>query len=345
MVESRNGFDASPVRIALVTDAWHPQVNGVVTTLNQVKTNLEAAAHELLVVNPSLFRTVPCPKYGEIQLAWWPPGRVRRLLDEFKPEAVHIVTEGPLGMLARRHCRKRRWPFSTSYHTQFPHYLKTYAGVPRRWTYRAMRWFHGGAERTLVPTPSVKRELDDKRFSNIVVWTRGVDTQVFRPRDKSFLNWPRPIFLYCGRVAEEKNIDAFLSCDLPGSKLIVGDGPAITRVRKQYPGAHFVGFKHGEELARHFAASDVFVFSSRTDTFGVVMLEAMASGLPVAAYPVTGPIDVVAQGRSGVLHDDLRAAALEALKLDPAECRRYAEGFSWKRCADMFFANLAPIRR
>lgn len=332
------------MRIALVTDAWLPQVNGVVTTLGQVVRQLEAMGDEVLVVNPQLFRTYPCPRYPEIRLAWMPGRKVRALLREFRPDAIHIATEGPLGIAARLHCGRRRLPFNTSYHTQFPQYLRRYAGIPEGWTYRLMRWFHGRANATLVPTARVKDELDARGFTNVRVWTRGVDTDLFRPGDKSLLTGERPISLYVGRIAREKNIEAFLEAEVPGTKYLVGDGPARASLEKQYPAARFVGVKKGEDLARHYAAADVFVFPSRTDTFGVVMLEAMACGVPVAAYPVTGPIDVVKAGVSGALHDDLATAMREALKIDPASCLTYALGFSWRRCAEMFREAL-PIRK
>lgn len=324
------------MRIALVTDAWLPQVNGVVTTLGHVVRQLEAIGDEVLVIQPRLFRTWPCPRYPEIRLAWMPGRKVRRLLREFTPDAIHIATEGALGIAARLYCGRRRLRFNTSYHTQFPQYLRRYALIPEGWTYRLMRWFHGRAKATLVPTARVKDELDARGFTNVRVWTRGVDTDLFRPGDKSFLPGERPISLYVGRIAREKNIEAFLEADVPGTKYLVGDGPVRASLEKKYPAARFVGVKKGAELARHYAAADVFVFPSRTDTFGVVMLEAMACGVPVAAYPVTGPIDVVKSGASGVLHDDLATAIRDALMIDPASCLRYAQGFSWRRCAEMF---------
>ncbi len=333
------------MRIALVTDAWLPQVNGVVTTLGHVVRQLEAMGDEVLVINPQSFHTYPMPRYPEIRLAWFPGRKVRRLLREFDPDAIHIATEGPLGMAARLHCGRRRIAFNTSYHTQFPQYLEKYAWIPAGWTYRVMRWFHGRANATLVPTANVKHELDERGFTNVLVWTRGVQTDLFKPGDKSFLPGERPICLYVGRVATEKNIEAFLEADVPGTKYIVGDGPARASLERKYPDAHFVGVKKGEDLAKHYAAADVFVFPSRTDTFGVVMLEAMACGVPVAAYPVTGPIDVVSPGVSGALDEDLSAAIRAALKIDPQSCRDYAQGFSWKRCAEIFREALRPTAR
>jgi glycosyltransferase involved in cell wall biosynthesis len=327
----------------LITDAWLPQVNGVVTTLHHIRRELEAAGHQFLVVNPELFRTVPCPRYPEIRLSVFPGRKLRRLLDEFAPQAIHIATEGPLGLAGRRYCIRCDVPFTTSYHTQFALYLKTYFGVPVRWIYRLIRWFHSAARRTLVPTPSIGRELEAQGFRNLITWTRGVDAELFKPYGKELFADARPIFLYCGRVAHEKNIEAFLAAELPGTKYVVGDGPAMNSLIGAYPKVRFVGFKHGVELARHVAASDVFVFPSLTDTFGVVLLEAMACGVPVAAYPVTGPIDVVKHGVTGILDDDLARAARGALELDAQACRDYAMQFSWRRCAQMFLDNLAPI--
>jgi glycosyltransferase involved in cell wall biosynthesis len=331
------------MRVALVTDAWFPQVNGVVRTLSSVMRELEAVGYQFLIVHPGLFRTMRCPKYPEIRLSMLPGRKLRQLLQGFEPDAIHIATEGPLGMAARAFCKRERLSFTTSFHTQFAKYLKVYFRVPERLSYAGLRWFHGPASHMLVPTPSVDRELRAHGFKNSVVWTRGVDTDMFRPRAKSFLDLPRPIFLCAGRVAHEKNIEAFLRTDLPGTKLIVGDGPALNELKRKYAKAVFVGYKHGEELAQHFAAADVFVFPSRTDTFGLVMLEALASGLPVAAYPVTGPIDVIRDDAVGVLDEDLGAAAMRALTLDPARCREYALGYSWRRCAEGMAQNLVKV--
>jgi glycosyltransferase involved in cell wall biosynthesis len=335
------------MKIALVTDAWFPQVNGVVRTWSQVSDELKAMGHETVVIRPEQFRTFPCPRYPDIRLSWFPRRKVMRMLDEADPDIIHVPTEGPLGLAARAYCRRRGLPFTTSYHTQYAQYVKKYLGVPQPITYRFLRWFHDAADHILVPTPTIVRELEERGFRNLVVWTRGVDTNLFRPYGKDLYNGlKRPVFSYVGRVSIEKNLEAFLSTDLPGSKVIVGDGPALPSLRKRYPDAVFVGFKHGEELARHFAAADVFVFPSLTDTFGVVLLEAMACGVPVAAYPVAGPIDVVERGTVGVLDEDLGKAALAALELDPATCRAYATKFSWRRVAEIFLetATLVPAR-
>jgi glycosyltransferase involved in cell wall biosynthesis len=334
------------MKIALVTDAWFPQVNGVVRTWSHVVDLCREMGHEVLVIRPEQFKTFPLPKYPEIRLPWWPGPKMRRLLDDFRPDAIHIPTEGTLGLAARRYCRRRKFPFTTSYHTQYALYVHKYTRIPERFTYRMLRWFHGAGEATLVPTKSIRDELTAQKFTNLRVWTRGVDTELFRPYGKElFDHLKRPVFSYIGRVAVEKNLDAFLGSDLPGSKVIVGDGPALKSFQKKYPDAVFVGYKHGEELARHFAASDVFVFPSKTDTFGVVLLEAMACGVPVAAYPVTGPIDVVDNGRVGVLDVDIGTAALGALEMDPKTCREYALGYSWQKCAQIVLDTLVPFER
>jgi glycosyltransferase involved in cell wall biosynthesis len=333
------------MKIALVTDAWTPQVNGVVRTWTEVIRRFEAWGHQVLVIHPRLFLTLPIPNYPEIRLSIFPHGKLERLLDEFKPDAIHVATEGTLGFAARSYCRERKLPFTTSYHTQYAHYLKIYYGVPARFTMRALKWFHKAGERTLVPTRSVGRELTAQGFDNTVVWSRGVDVETFFPRGKDGLDLPRPIFLTVGRVAPEKNIDAFLSLDLPGSKVVVGDGPARANLERRYPGVHWTGCQKGASLARLYSAADVFVFASRTDTFGITMLEANACGVPVAAFPVTGPIDVVQPNVTGVLDTDLRAACLEALKLNPQDCVDYANTCSWERCAQTAIDSFAWLRR
>lgn len=330
-------------RLALVTDAWAPQVNGVVTTLEQVTMHLRAAGCTVDVVNPQDFRTVPCPTYPSIRLALWPGRAVARRLQSFAPDAVHIATEGPLGHAARAFCRARRWPFTTSFHTQFPEYVRARAPVPLAWTYAYLRRFHGAADRTLVATQTVSDRLAARGFTGLTRWMRGVDTSLFRPRGKEALNLPRPIALFVGRVAVEKNIEAFLDLPHDGSKVVIGDGPDLARLRTRYPEVSFTGQLRGEALATHISAGDVFVFPSRTDTFGLVMLEAMACGLPVAAFPVPGPLDVVSPGVSGVLDEDLGRAVDAALRLDPADCIAYARRFSWEATAEIFHAALAPI--
>jgi len=330
------------MRVALVTDAWFPQVNGVVRTLSTVKSKLEAGGHAFAVISPDLFPTLPCPSYPEIRLAYWTGGGVRRRIEDFGAEAVHIATEGPLGRVARRHCLKVGRPFTTSYHTRFPEYIGERLPLPLSWSYAVMRAFHAPSSNVMVATDSMRRTLETKGFKNLKLWSRGVDCEVFRPRDEAFYDLPRPIFLSVGRVAVEKNLTAFLDLDLPGSKVVVGDGPALATMRKAHPEVTFVGARHGEDLARHYAGADVFVFPSLTDTFGLVLLEAMASGLPVAAFPVTGPLDVIGQSGAGVLSRDLRQAALDACDIPRDRCRAYAEGYSWEASADTFLSYLKP---
>jgi glycosyltransferase involved in cell wall biosynthesis len=329
------------MKIAIVTDAWKPQTNGVVTTLSKTGETLLSMGHSVRFVTPEHFKTVPMPTYPSIRLAVWPGRKVRRILEDFAPDAVHIATEGPLGLAARRYCISAGLHFTTSYHTQFPQYVRLRAPVPLRLSYAYLRWFHGAAHRTMVPTESQRRELESWGFRNVVIWSRGVDTMLFRPRDKEYLHGQRPISMYVGRVALEKNLDAFLSLDLPGTKYVVGDGPDLERMHRQYPDVRFTGFKFGEELASHLAAADVFVFPSRTDTFGLVLLEAMACGVPVAAYPVTGPVDVVRNKETGVVHEDLRTATLEALKLEGSAARAYALSRSWEASTQQFYEYLA----
>lgn len=329
------------MRIVLVSDAWEPQINGVVTTLKRTCEELTALGHTVNVIGPDRFRTLPCPGYRSIRLALLPGRLLARLLGGLEPDAIHIATEGPLGQAARRYCLSRGLDFTTAYHTQFPEYLALRTPIPARWTYAAVRRFHAPAARTMVATASQQALLEQHGFRHLVRWSRGVDTTLFRPLDKSFLLAPRPIAMYVGRVAVEKNLDAFLALDLPGSKFVVGDGPALTSLRARYPTVRFTGFKQGEELVRHLAAADVFVFPSRTDTFGLVLLEAMACGVPVAAFPVTGPRDVVLPGVTGILHEDLGRAALQALRLDPAACVAHAKEYSWRNATQQFLANLA----
>lgn len=330
-----------PRRLALITDAWFPQINGVVRTLDTMRRLLTAQGVEVLTITPDKFRSIPCPTYPEIRLALLPKRGMARMLDEFKPEAIHIATEGPLGMAGRALCRARGLPFTTSFHTKFPEYVEARIALPARWSYAWLRRFHGAAVRTMVATPSLEAELRGWGFDHLVRWTRGVDTDLFRPRDKSlFDHLPRPVCLYVGRVAVEKNIGAFLDADLPGSKLVVGDGPQLAELKRKYPTVTFVGAKTGEDLARHYAAADVFVFPSLTDTFGLVLLEALASGVPVAAYPVTGPVDVIGAAPVGVLAEDIAAATRQALARDPAACRAFAEAHDWAASARQFYGNL-----
>lgn len=332
------------MQIAIVTDAWEPQVNGVVTTLKRTRGSLEELGHAVEVLSPEQHRTIPCPTYPEIRLALWPQRELARALDELAPDAIHVATEGPLGMAAAGYCASRGFAFTTSYHTQFPQYVRKRVPIPESWTYALLRRHHGRARRTLVATEQQRRDLVAHGFANVVLWSRGVDTDLFKPRGREHLDLPRPIFAYMGRVAVEKNLDAFLSLDLPGTKVVIGDGPDRALLEGRYPQARFLGYRFGVDLAQCLSSIDVFMFPSRTDTFGLVMLEAMACGTPVAAYPVTGPIDVVAPGVTGALDEDLRKAALAALAIDREGCRHVAAGWTWERASAQFLSHLVRTR-
>jgi glycosyltransferase involved in cell wall biosynthesis len=330
------------LRILLATDAWTPQVNGVVMTLRNTIRGLEAAGHVVEAVGPDRFHSIACPTYPEIRLALRPFQRFAELAGQVRPDAVHIATEGPVGIAARKFCLREQLAFTTAYHTRFPEYVHARIRLPVRFTYDWLRRFHAPAKALMVATPAIRADLERRGFGNLVMWTRGVDTELFRPGPPLPTPWPRPVFMYVGRVAVEKNIEAFLALDLPGTKVVVGDGPQRVALQRRFPAAVFTGAKMGEELAAHFRTADVFMFPSRTDTFGLVLLEAMASGTPAAAFPVAGPIDVIAPGRSGVLSEDLRAAALAALELSRDVVRRHALAFSWERATAQFLANLHP---
>ncbi|HEX6840860.1 MAG TPA: glycosyltransferase family 1 protein [Stellaceae bacterium] len=332
------------MRVAIVSDAWTPQVNGVVRTLTALIGELGRLGHQVTTITPDLFRTVPCPTYPEIRLALRPAARLAALLDDARPDAIHISTEGPLGFAARRHCLKRGWGFTTAFHTRFPEYVAARFAVPAAWSYALMRRFHAPSKGVMVATETVRRELAVRGFHRLASWNRGVDAELYQPaRREDFLGLPRPIFLGVGRVAVEKNFAAFLALDLPGSKVVVGDGPMLDKLRRQYPAAHFLGRHVGADLARLYASADVFVFPSRTDTFGLVLLEALASGVPVAAYPVPGPLDVIGDSGAGVLDDDLRRAALAALDIPRERCRAHALRFTWAASANQFVDNLWPL--
>lgn len=331
------------MNLVIVSDAWHPQVNGVVRTLESLARELGRLGHSVAFITPDRFKTIPCPTYPEIRLVLRPGRGVARRIEENRPCAIHIATEGPLGWAARRYCLSRGLPFTTAYHTRFPEYIRARWGIPLDLTYWILRRFHAPASAIMVATESIERELGGHGFSRIRRWSRGVDTRLFRPRENATLGLPRPVFLYVGRIAVEKNIEAFLSLDLPGTKLAVGDGPQIEGLKRRFPETVFAGVKEGEELAFHYAAADAFVFPSRTDTFGLVLIEALASGLPVAAYPVPGPLDVIGDSGTGCLDQDLRKAALTALALDRARCRENALRFSWEASARQFLANLDPF--
>jgi len=332
------------MRIAIATDAWKPQINGVVTTTQQLIHELRRMRHYVELIEPNMFTTVPCPTYPEIRLAIYPNRRMNRLLTAFKPEAIHMMTEGPIGLAARRFCVKRGMPFTTSLHTRFPEYVNERTGIPLSIGYTVMRWLHAKSVCTMVSTPKLKEELEGRGLKNLALWSRGVDTNVFRIRPKDFLAGVRPIYLYVGRVSVEKNLQAFLDLPLEGTKYVVGDGPALPALKKKYPDAIFVGAKTGGALARCYAAADVFVFPSKTDTFGLVILEANASGVPVAAYSVQGPKEIIKNGVNGWVNDDLKEAVDQALKIDPLSCRTHAEQYSWRKSAEQFLKNLAPIK-
>lgn len=332
------------MKIALATDAWFPQVNGVVTTLARTRDELQLLGHEVLVITPEGFRTVPLPSYPEIRLAILPGRRVARMLDAFAPDAIHVATEGTLGLAARAFCLRRGIPYTTAYHTRFPEYVQLRTRLPLKAGYALSRWFHGRAARTMVATPSLRAELETWGFRNLAPWSRGVDTTLFRPRPRVPSSDPRPVFLYCGRVAIEKNIEAFLSLDLPGTKVVVGDGPDREMLARKYPDVRFTGYRKGEPLAETIAQADVFVFPSRTDTFGIVLIEAMACGVPVAAFPVPGPMDIVENGVTGILSEDLHTAAIQAVNLSRAACVTAAVRYTWEASARQFLSNLEPVR-
>ncbi|NDV85215.1 glycosyltransferase [Aurantimonas aggregata] len=323
-------------RFLIATDAWQPQVNGVVRTLSSLCDQLRDRGAEVRVVSPLDFRTVACPTYPEIRLALASADRLGQIIDEFQPTAIHIATEGPVGLAARRAALRSGRRFTTSFHTRFPEYLRKRAPIPESLTYGFLRRFHAPASACLVPTESMRRKLVDLGFRNLVTWTRGVDRRQFHPAEPIALNLPGPIFLTVSRIAPEKNIEAFLDLDLPGSKLVVGDGPMLPELMRRYPHVHFAGAQTGEALARYYASADVFVFPSKTDTFGIVLIEALACGVPVAAYPEPGPIDVIAGSNAGRISTDLREACLAALSLQRSDALERSKAYSWEACADVF---------
>ena len=333
------------MKILIVTDAWEPQVNGVVRTLKSTRRELERLGHEVAMITPLEFDTIPCPTYPEIRLSLFPGARVAKRIAALAPDAIHIATEGPLGMAARGYAIKRNLPFTTAYHTRFPEYVQARTGIPLSLTYRFLRWFHGPAQAVLVPTRVVQDDLVAAGFAKdrVVLWARGVELEVFKPGAATPHDLERPVFLYVGRVAVEKNIQAFLDLDLPGSKWVAGEGPQLAMLKSKHPDVRFTGVLEQPELAALYNAADVFVFPSRTDTFGLVLLEAMACGCPVAAYPVTGPIDVLGDSPAGALDVDLRAACMRALGIDRSTARAHAERFSWEACTREFVRHLHPI--
>lgn len=328
------------MRILISTDAWHPQVNGVVRTYTQIQAEAATLGVEIVLLTPADFRSFSCPRYPEIQVALASTSRTAQLIDEAEPDHIHIATEGPVGWAARNYCMRRRLPFTTSYHTKFPEYAAALLGVPLAWTYSLVCRFHAPSAGIMVATPSLSAALRARGFSRLMPWTRGIDDELFRPQDVRLFGQAEPIFLCAGRVSREKNIEAFLDADLPGQKIVVGDGPHLPALKRRFRDVVFTGQKSGADLARHYASADVFVFPSRTDTFGLVLLEAMACGLPVAAYPVTGPIDIVENGRSGILNWDLGWAARQALTLCKAKARSRALEFKWSNAAALFLDNI-----
>jgi len=333
------------VRIAIATDAWAPQTNGVVTTLKATVDTLTRLGHEARVISPQGMLSIPAPSYPEIRLAVWPGPHILREMKAFRPHAIHIATEGPLGFAVWRYCRHRRVPFTTSYHTRYPEYLRARWPIPMRVSYAWLRRFHGAATRTFVSSGSLTRELSERGFEHLHLWRRGVDLQRFHPGapHPELADLPRPIMAYIGRLAVEKNIDAFLNLKVPGTKWVVGDGPQRAELAARHPDVKFAGYRFGNELASMVGSADVLVFPSLTDTFGLAMIEALACGVPVAAFPVPGPIDVIEQGVTGVLHEDLAVAVRSALSLDRGVCAERAAAFTWDAATAQFLAGLQPI--
>lgn len=332
------------MKLLLITDAWGPQVNGVVTTYKNVIAGLAEQGVKTQVIHPGLFKTVPCPGYAEISLVLnvWKLGG---LIEKAKPDFIHIAVEGPLGLAARYYLNKKNINYTTAFHTRFPEYVnKRLPFIPVKWGYAFMKWFHKKSRTILVTTKSMQADLTHYGMSRMVVWGRGVDTDLFVPAAKNKTNINEPVFINVGRVAVEKNIEAFLKLDLPGKKVIVGGGPSRKRLEKSYPDVEFLGYKHGKALTDCYAQADVFVFPSKTDTFGLVMLEAMACGLPAVGYPVPGPIDVINDGVTGYISDDLQKASIDALHLSRDDCREHALNNNWSSCAETMRTNLVPVK-
>ncbi|MCE9529861.1 MAG: glycosyltransferase family 1 protein [Planctomycetes bacterium] len=334
------------MRILLATDAWLPQVNGVVRTWLTSIEYLRKLGHEVKVIEPNQFPGMPCPLYPEIRLCLPLPGQIVRSINAFQPDVIHIATEGPIGLAVRLYCRRRGFFFTTSYHTKFPEYLQRLVFLPTRLSYGFMRLFHSGSSTIMVATPSLEEELRQHSFQPpLKRWSRGVDLELFHPRPKTLFDWPRPILLYVGRVSKEKSIEDFLKVNAPGTKVVVGDGPIRERLEKQYPAAKFLGYRSGQPLAECYANADLFVFPSKTDTFGLVMIEALASGLPVAAYPVVGPADIITQPGMGALDQNLEKAVERALKEgDPETSARIGRQYTWENCTGQLLANFVDVR-
>jgi glycosyltransferase involved in cell wall biosynthesis len=331
------------MRVLIATDAWHPQVNGVVRTLTSLARAAKGLGVEVEFLSPEGFPSIPLPTYPGLRLALPSRKQIAERIEQVKPDAIHIATEGTMGHRTRAHCIRHRIPFTTSYTTRFPEYMSARWPIPESWIYAALRRFHAAASVTMVATASLRADLASRGFTNLGMWTRGVDTELFRPNRAIELPFPRPIFACVGRVAVEKNLEAFLSLDLPGTKMVIGDGPALEGLKSRFPDVKFMGLIENGKLAAHLASADVFVFPSLTDTFGVVQLEALASGVPIAAFPVTGPKDVVANNPIGALNEDLREACLAALNVSRETCRNFALGYSWENSARQFIGNLQDI--
>ena len=332
------------MKIAIVTDAWLPQVNGVVTTLLELKQGIESHGHAVQMIEPSGFRRFPCPGYREIELAWRPGKRVAQLLADAAPDAIHIATEGPLGSAARAYCLRHGLAFTTAFHTRFPYILSKALHIPERWGYAWFRRFHAASSGVMVPTAGMLEILRGYGFDKLRPWSHGVDLGLFEPMPGADLGLPRPVFLYVGRVSYEQTLEAFRTLDLPGSKVVYGVGPLLERLRREYPQVHWHGVVPRSELVRIYSAADAFVFPSHSETFGLVMLEAMACGTPVAAFPVEGPLDVVGTSDGGVLDHDLKRAALRALDVPRERARARALEFDWAEVCNQFIGFLVPAR-
>lgn len=328
------------MRVLIATDAWRPQINGVVRTLSSLDASARKLGVDITFLSPEGFPSFPVPTYPGLSLAIPDRREIARRIERSRPDAIHIATEGLIGHQVRAYCLGNRLPFTTSFHTKFPEYIAARFLVPETWSYSFLRRFHASSRVTMASTGSLVRELRRRGFRKLGLWTRGVDTDLFSPAAPAPLDLPRPIFMNVGRIAVEKNLAAFLSLDLPGSKVVIGEGPQEAELRSRFPGVHFLGAKTGRDLAAHMAAADVFVFPSRTDTYGVVQLEALSCGVPVAAYPVTGPLDVIGQHPVGILDEDLRTAGLTALRLSRQACREFALGRSWETSARQFVRNI-----
>jgi glycosyltransferase involved in cell wall biosynthesis len=331
------------MRVLIATDAWHPQVNGVVRTLTSLARTARGLGVAIEFLTPDGFASIPVPTYPGLRVALPSPIGIARRIKRSAPDAIHVATEGPIGHMVRRYCVQRGLPFTTSYTTRFPEYISHRLLIPQAWSYAVLRRFHAAATVTMVSTDSLMAEFTGRGFTNLGMWTRGVDSELFRPEKAIPLDWPRPIFINVGRVAGEKNLDAFLSLDLPGTKAVIGQGPQLAELQRKFPYARFLGLVDDATLAGYLAAADVFVFPSRTDTFGVVQLEALASGLPVAAFPVTGPRDVIADNPIGVLDEDLRAACMRALDISRQACREFALTRPWEKSARQFIEHVNQV--